>query len=363
MRVLTAGGVCGVQRGGEWVEDGFVAFVLVCTVGALAFSAVGLLVASRAKTIEGVSGLLNLVMVPMWLGSGVFFSYERFPDALQPLLRQRRSMSANLIGGTAGDILITAVGGTPTWRTLHKCEVRRSAAQQLTGGVVTRITFDNILYNTGFTILNNRITINRAGRYLIVNGFGPASQDARNDGGLGWFAEAADNFPAEAGWTIDEIGFWGTYATAVGQEGNTEGFTIRVYTDDNGSPGTRIFEQDVFSFTEELFWVFLPDILDLGTYEYAVRLDPPFVASDTEQLWISVVAILARGGGADEPQWFWSKTDGINQGMPVKLYGFTVGSVALAISVGSGCSSWARGDAGSGLSGEATSGWVTFGGV
>ena len=39
------------------------------------------------KTIEAVSGLMNLVMMPMWLGSGVFFSYERFPVAVQPLLK------------------------------------------------------------------------------------------------------------------------------------------------------------------------------------------------------------------------------------------------------------------------------------
>jgi ABC-2 type transport system permease protein len=62
-------------------------FAVICTLGAVAFSAIGLLVATRAKTIEGVSGLLNLVMMPMWLGSGVFFSYERFPEALHPLLR------------------------------------------------------------------------------------------------------------------------------------------------------------------------------------------------------------------------------------------------------------------------------------
>lgn len=77
---------------GVWVlgvplRSSLAAFVVVCTTGAVAFSAIGLLVASRTRTIEGVSGLLNLVMVPMWLGSGVFFSYERFPEAIHPLLR------------------------------------------------------------------------------------------------------------------------------------------------------------------------------------------------------------------------------------------------------------------------------------
>src|SRR5690606_19531613 len=77
---------------GVWIlgvplRSSIVAFAVVSTVGAVAFSAIGLLVASRTRTIEGVSGLLNLVMVPMWLGSGVFFSYERFPEAIHPLLR------------------------------------------------------------------------------------------------------------------------------------------------------------------------------------------------------------------------------------------------------------------------------------
>lgn len=62
-------------------------FGLLCFLGAIGFAGLGLLAAARAKTIEGVSGMLNLVMMPMWLGSGVFFSYERFPEAIQPVLR------------------------------------------------------------------------------------------------------------------------------------------------------------------------------------------------------------------------------------------------------------------------------------
>ena len=43
--------------------------------------------ASRAQTIEMVSGLTNLVVLPMWIFSGVFFSAQRFPDLVQPLIR------------------------------------------------------------------------------------------------------------------------------------------------------------------------------------------------------------------------------------------------------------------------------------
>ena len=58
-----------------------------CLFGALAFGGVGLLVASRARTLEAVSGLVNLVMLPMWLLSGVFFSSSNFPDAMQPFIQ------------------------------------------------------------------------------------------------------------------------------------------------------------------------------------------------------------------------------------------------------------------------------------
>jgi ABC-type multidrug transport system permease subunit len=59
----------------------------VSLLGALAFSGLGLLTAARPRTIEGVSGLMNLVMVPMWVFSGIFFSTERFPESIQPFIQ------------------------------------------------------------------------------------------------------------------------------------------------------------------------------------------------------------------------------------------------------------------------------------
>jgi ABC-2 type transport system permease protein len=68
-------------RGSMW-QLGF-----LCVLTSLAFSALGLLVASRAKTMEAASGLMNLVMLPMWILSGVFFSATRFPAVMQPVVR------------------------------------------------------------------------------------------------------------------------------------------------------------------------------------------------------------------------------------------------------------------------------------
>jgi ABC transporter DrrB family efflux protein len=64
-----------------------VAITLIVLAGALAFSGLGLLCASRVTTVEGVSGLINLVMVPMWIFSGVFFSWSHFPDAMHPFIQ------------------------------------------------------------------------------------------------------------------------------------------------------------------------------------------------------------------------------------------------------------------------------------
>jgi ABC-2 type transport system permease protein len=68
-------------RGSLW-QLGF-----LCVLTSLAFSALGLLVASRARTMEAASGLMNLVMLPMWILSGVFFSATRFPAVIQPVVR------------------------------------------------------------------------------------------------------------------------------------------------------------------------------------------------------------------------------------------------------------------------------------
>jgi ABC-type multidrug transport system permease subunit len=69
------------------VEGSVLAILLVAGLGAISFGGVGLLTASRAQKIESVSGLINLVMMPMWIFSGVFFSYERFPQIIQPVIK------------------------------------------------------------------------------------------------------------------------------------------------------------------------------------------------------------------------------------------------------------------------------------
>ena len=63
------------------------AVMVLIFLGATTFAGLGLLVASRARTLEAVSGLMNLVMLPMWLLSGIFFSSDRFPALVQPAIK------------------------------------------------------------------------------------------------------------------------------------------------------------------------------------------------------------------------------------------------------------------------------------
>ncbi|MGK3992055.1 ABC transporter permease [Sorangium sp. So ce1024] len=69
------------------IAGSLAALAVVVLVGALSFVGLGLLIAARPRTLEGVSGLTNLAQFPMWIFSGVFFSTERFPDALQPFIQ------------------------------------------------------------------------------------------------------------------------------------------------------------------------------------------------------------------------------------------------------------------------------------
>jgi ABC-2 type transport system permease protein len=94
---------------------------LLCVLTSLAFSALGLLVASRAKTMEAASGLMNLVMLPMWILSGVFFSAARFPAVVQPVVRALpltaaiEALRGNMLQGMNLGQLTTPMAILLTW--------------------------------------------------------------------------------------------------------------------------------------------------------------------------------------------------------------------------------------------------------
>ena len=89
------------------VLGSFLTIILIGALGAISFGGLGLLTASRAQKIESVSGLINIVMMPMWILSGVFFSYERFPATAQtfikllPLTALNDALRATILEGSS----------------------------------------------------------------------------------------------------------------------------------------------------------------------------------------------------------------------------------------------------------------------
>jgi ABC-type multidrug transport system permease subunit len=94
---------------------------LLCVLVSLTFAAMGILIASRAKTMQGVSGLMNLTMLPMWILSGVFFSASRFPNAVQPFIRVLPltaaidALRANMLQGTSLTHMLAPLSVLMTW--------------------------------------------------------------------------------------------------------------------------------------------------------------------------------------------------------------------------------------------------------
>lgn len=87
------------------LRGSLVALTFICLLASLTFGGLGILIASRARTIEAASGLMNLTMVPMWVFSGIFFSASRFPDVVQPLIQAlpltavNNALRANMLEG------------------------------------------------------------------------------------------------------------------------------------------------------------------------------------------------------------------------------------------------------------------------
>jgi ABC-2 type transport system permease protein len=104
------------------VRGSIVSVLLLASLGAVAFGGVGLLTACRAQKIESVSGLINLVMMPMWIFSGVFFSYQKFPAIAHPFIKAlpltalNDALRATIIEGASlasqsGRLLVLAIWG------------------------------------------------------------------------------------------------------------------------------------------------------------------------------------------------------------------------------------------------------------
>jgi ABC transporter DrrB family efflux protein len=103
------------------VRGSLLSLALASLVGAMGFAGLGLLTACRAQTVEAVSGLMNLIQLPMWLLSGVFFSTANFPEAMQPFIAVLPLTALNdvlrgvMIDGAPLSALAVPLGITAAW--------------------------------------------------------------------------------------------------------------------------------------------------------------------------------------------------------------------------------------------------------
>jgi ABC-type multidrug transport system permease subunit len=106
------------------IQGSLLAVVILLLLGAFTFSGLGLLIASRVRTMEAVSGIMNLVMLPMWVLSGIFFSYERFPAAALPFIKALPltalidALRAVMLEGTPLSALLSEIGIMAAWGTV-----------------------------------------------------------------------------------------------------------------------------------------------------------------------------------------------------------------------------------------------------
>jgi ABC-type multidrug transport system permease subunit len=72
---------------GVAVQGPLLAVMALSILGGLAFTGIALLIAARPQSTETAGGLMNFVMLPMYLLSGAFFSSKHFPEVMQPFIR------------------------------------------------------------------------------------------------------------------------------------------------------------------------------------------------------------------------------------------------------------------------------------
>jgi ABC-type multidrug transport system permease subunit len=72
---------------GNTIQGSVAALLVLFLAGNIAFSGIGIFLASRTSRTEIANGFINLVTMPMMVLSGIFFSYHNFPDWAISIIR------------------------------------------------------------------------------------------------------------------------------------------------------------------------------------------------------------------------------------------------------------------------------------
>ena len=98
----------GVKVQGSWP-----ALIVLFIAGNIAFSGISILISSRTSNPEVGNGLINAVVTPMMVVSGVFFSYHNFPDWTLPMIQY---LPLTMIADSFRSIFNEGAGFVDVWR-------------------------------------------------------------------------------------------------------------------------------------------------------------------------------------------------------------------------------------------------------
>ena len=69
------------------VRGSYASVALIALLASASFAGLSLIIGARVENLEAANGWMNFVQLPMWVLSGAFFSYERFPEWLHLPIR------------------------------------------------------------------------------------------------------------------------------------------------------------------------------------------------------------------------------------------------------------------------------------
>jgi ABC-2 type transport system permease protein len=87
--------------------------IVLFMAGNIAFSGISVLISSHTSNPEVGNGIINAVVTPMMVVSGVFFSYHNFPDWTIPFIRY---LPLTMIADSFRSIFNEGAGFSDVWR-------------------------------------------------------------------------------------------------------------------------------------------------------------------------------------------------------------------------------------------------------
>jgi ABC-type multidrug transport system permease subunit len=100
---------------GITIEGSILAFIILFLSGIVAFSGVAVLLASRTDKTQVGNGLINLIIMPMMLLSGIYFSYHNFPEPVIPIIQ---ALPLTILADGVKAIFNESAGLAQVWKSI-----------------------------------------------------------------------------------------------------------------------------------------------------------------------------------------------------------------------------------------------------